>query len=147
MEPSELIPPVSTAKVKLLPTGFTLDYYYTHILTLEEGKTHHITRALLVPSISSPPLPLLKTLVHPQWSITPAPPKHSSLHSLLFWVLQLGFGGFSLERLPITIPAEAEDVLLILYSAPCFQHSSIHMCDSGWLYTSRGQERFCFPRA
>jgi len=63
MEPSELVPPASTAKVKLLPTGFTLD---AHILTLEEGKIHHITRALLVPSVSSPPLPLLKTLVHPQ---------------------------------------------------------------------------------
>ena len=69
MEPLGLIPPAITARVKLLTPGFTpLGYYYTHFLTLQEGNTLHITPALLVPSVSSPPLPLedtrLSTVIH-----------------------------------------------------------------------------------
>lgn len=37
MEPLELILPALTAKIKLLPAGFPLNYYYTHFLTLGEG--------------------------------------------------------------------------------------------------------------
>lgn len=69
MEPLGLIPHAITSRVKLLTPGFTpLGYYYTHFLTLQEGNTLHITPALLVPSVSSPPLPLedtrLSTVIH-----------------------------------------------------------------------------------
>lgn len=150
MEPLELILPTQTAKVQRLPTGFTLDYYYTHFITSEEGKTQHISSVLLVPSIILPPLSLLKTLVHPGYAITLAfwqfffqaslsatsrlcicitSPKTLFLALLAFLSPSGRLEQVFLGKALVTILAEAEDVILILYSAPCFQHSTVHTCD------------------
>lgn len=46
MDLIELILPTIETKPKLLPTGFTQDYYYAPFMTLEEGKTYHVTHIL-----------------------------------------------------------------------------------------------------
>ena len=46
MDLIESILPTIETKLKLLPTGFTQDYYCAHLMTLEKGKTHHVTHIL-----------------------------------------------------------------------------------------------------
>lgn len=133
MDPLEQILPTITAKVKLLPAGFTLDYYYTYSMTLKEGKSHHLAHALIVPSICSSLCPFRKDVSVPRapsrWpfgssvgqSLCPfeAMPKNTSFHSLLFCVLfipQSGFNGFSLERL---LPSQLKKLLFSIQHCVC----------------------------
>lgn len=72
MDLIELILPTIETKLKLLPTGFTQDYYCAHFMTLEEGKNTSRNTHPIFLSLCSPLLSLLKALIHPQCSVPPS---------------------------------------------------------------------------
>lgn len=145
----ELILATSKSKVKLLPTGFTLDYYHTHFMGLEKRSTPRIAHVSGIPSVGSPRQRPLKTL-SPRCSAMrpfdapysrpvccpsqcPAPTLSPQMLSVLHAFLNLthpsksGSHRFALESPSGALPAEVASVFLIILLVTWSQHSTVHM--------------------